>query len=98
MSVSGFADGDFLAFAEEFMLRNEPCVFTEHVTRHWKSRKLWQKNGKPDLDYLAREFGMSGLAMSVVTLQILFYTCICTLYKMAITNEAYYLLFVSGLR
>lgn len=57
MSVSGFADGDFLAFAEEFMLRNEPCVFTEHVTRHWKSRKLWQKNGKPDLDYLAREFG-----------------------------------------
>ena len=41
------------------MLRNEPCVFGESFTREWAARTLWQKEGFPDLDYLAKEFGTS---------------------------------------
>ncbi len=49
--------GNFLTFAEEFLLQNEPCLFGKERTQGWKARALWQKEGRPDLDYLAREFG-----------------------------------------
>ena len=49
--------GDYLTFVEEFLLKNEPCLFRETLTRGWRARREWQRNGKPDLDYLASEFG-----------------------------------------
>ena len=58
MSITVLSDANFLVFVE-FMLKNEPCIFGERFTKDWKSRKLWQKAGKPDLEYLSREFGMA---------------------------------------
>ena len=49
--------GDYLTFVEEFLLKNEPCVFREAVTSGWRARREWQRDGKPDLEYLAKEFG-----------------------------------------
>ena len=49
--------GDYLTFVEEFLLKNEPCVFLEAVTNGWRARREWQRDGKPDLEYLAKEFG-----------------------------------------
>ncbi len=49
--------GSFLAFVEDFLLRNEPCLFGEKATQGWKARALWQNEGRPDLDYLTQEFG-----------------------------------------
>ena len=49
--------GDYLTFVEEFLLENEPCLFSESVTRHWKARSDWQKDGKPDLEFLAKYYG-----------------------------------------
>lgn len=63
-SVRRFPDrGNFLTFVEEFLLRNEPCLFGEEATRGWRARALWQKEGRPDLDYLAREFGTQKYAV-----------------------------------
>ena len=109
-SVSRFADGDFLAFVEKFMLRNEPCVFTEQFTRDWKSRKLWQKDGRPHLEFLAREFGMSamsamsaGYQLSAHTLSefntraFLFYTCIICIHTVGIQDGRIHATYYSSL-
>ena len=45
-------------FVEEFLLKNEPCIFGESVTKNWKARRLWLgEGGRPDFDYLIKEFG-----------------------------------------
>ena len=49
--------GDYLTFLEEFLLRNQPCVFSETHTRGWKARQRWQTAGKPELKTLYRDFG-----------------------------------------
>ena len=49
--------GDYLTFVEEFLLQNEPCVFPEALTRSWRARREWQRDGRPDLEYLAAQFG-----------------------------------------
>lgn len=51
--------GDYMTFVEEFLLKNEPCVFSEMTTRDWRARQQWQKDGKPNLEYLDKEFGMA---------------------------------------
>lgn len=56
--------GDYLTFVEEFLLKNEPCMFSEAVTRGWRARRDWQRDGKPDLDYLATEFGTPAMHIS----------------------------------
>jgi hypothetical protein len=48
---------DYLTFVEEFLLQNEPCLFSEAVTRDWRARQEWQKDGRPNIDYLAAQFG-----------------------------------------
>lgn len=46
-------------FVEEFLLKNEPCIFGESVTMEWKARRLWQgEGGRPVFEYLLKEFGM----------------------------------------
>lgn len=46
-------------FVDECLLKNEPCIFAESVTMEWKARRLWQgEGGRPDFDYLLKEFGM----------------------------------------
>ena len=51
--------GNCLMFVEEFLLENEPCIFGESVTKNWKARRLWLgKGGRPDFEYLMKEFGM----------------------------------------
>lgn len=46
-------------FVEEFLLENEPCIFGESVTKDWKARRLWLgEGGRPDFEYLMKEFGM----------------------------------------
>lgn len=47
-----------MTFMEEFLLKNEPCVFSEMTTRDWRARRQWQKDGKPNMEYLDREFGI----------------------------------------
>ena len=49
--------GDYLTFVEEFLLRNQPCVFAEIHTRDWRARQRWQTAGKPNLETLSRDFG-----------------------------------------
>ena len=51
------SSADYLTFVEEFLLRNEPCLFPETVTRDWRARQEWQKDGTPDIDFLAAQFG-----------------------------------------
>lgn len=64
-SVQYFPEsGDYLTFVEEFLLRNEPCVFTETHTRDWRARRQWQTAGKPNLETLSRDFGMRPSALS----------------------------------
>ena len=48
---------DYLTFVEEFLLQNEPCLFSEAATRDWRARQEWQKDGRPNIDYLASQFG-----------------------------------------
>jgi len=59
-SIKRFPEsGTFLMFVEEFLLKNEPCIFGESVTMEWKARRLWQgEGGRPDIEYLLKEFGM----------------------------------------
>lgn len=53
--------GTYLMFVEEHLLKNEPCIFGESVTKNWKARRLWLgEGGRPDFDYLLKEFGMKG--------------------------------------
>ena len=40
-----------------FLKTNQPCIFSSELTQHWRSRKEWVKDGKPDLDYVSKEFG-----------------------------------------
>jgi len=44
-------------FFEFFLETNQLCIFSTELTQHWRSRKEWVKDGKPDLDYLSKEFG-----------------------------------------
>ncbi|XP_020620520.1 jmjC domain-containing protein 4-like isoform X2 [Orbicella faveolata] len=44
-------------FFEFFLETNQLCIFSSELTQHWRSRKEWVKDGKPDLDYLSKEFG-----------------------------------------
>ena len=46
-----------MTFVERFLSRNEPCIFSSELTSGWRARKLWQKEGRPDLEYLKKEFG-----------------------------------------
>ena len=46
-----------MTFVEKFLSKNEPCLFGSELTSSWKARHLWQKEGKPDLEYLSKEFG-----------------------------------------
>ncbi|CAI8058000.1 2-oxoglutarate and iron-dependent oxygenase JMJD4, partial [Geodia barretti] len=34
-----------------------PCLFSEAATRDWRARQEWQKDGRPNIDYLASQFG-----------------------------------------
>ena len=47
-----------MTFVEMFLSKNEACLFGGEVTSGWKARQLWQREGKPDLEYLRKEFGM----------------------------------------
>lgn len=50
--------GTYLMFVEEHLLKNELCIFGESVTKNWKARRLWlREGGRPDFDYLLKEFG-----------------------------------------
>lgn len=60
MAIRNFPEsGDYLTFIEEFLMKNEPCVFPEVVTREWRARQEWQSDGIPDIDYLTTQFGSS---------------------------------------
>lgn len=52
-------DGSVKEFMEHHLMKNEPCLFEESVTRQWKARQLWvTKGGTPDFNYLSEHFGM----------------------------------------
>ena len=52
-------DGTFKEFFERYLMKNEPCLFEESITRVWKARQQWvTEGGTPDLDYLADKFGV----------------------------------------
>ena len=48
---------DCLEFFRRFLDGNKPCLLDEGLTSSWKARKLWQSEGKPNFDYLVKEFG-----------------------------------------
>ncbi len=51
--------GTYKQFIEHHLLKNEPCMFGEWVTKSWGSRTHWvREDGSPNFTYLAREFGM----------------------------------------
>ena len=50
------ADG-FYHFMQRYLLPNQPCMLEEQYTSEWKARKLWQKEGRPDFEYLKKTFG-----------------------------------------
>ena len=49
----------FQHFVEHFMLPNQPCLIGSSITEQWKARRLWQKNGRPDFEYMMQSFGRS---------------------------------------
>ncbi|XP_019850996.1 PREDICTED: jmjC domain-containing protein 4-like [Amphimedon queenslandica] len=49
----------YIEFAEQYLKENRPCLIDQELTASWKARKLWQKGGKPFLEYLKKEFGES---------------------------------------
>ena len=48
---------NYKEFFEVFLETNQLCIFSSQLTQHWRSRKEWVKDGKPDLDFLSKEFG-----------------------------------------
>lgn len=44
-------------FFEDFLETNQLCIFSSELTQHWRSRKEWVEDGKPNLDFLTKEFG-----------------------------------------
>ena len=42
----------------DYLIPNQPCVFSEKFTDGWGSRRNWVTwGGKPDFDHLLQEFG-----------------------------------------
>ena len=53
-------DGSVEHFVERFLLKNVPCLFDASFTAQWRCRELWvDASGRPDLDYLCRQYGVS---------------------------------------
>ncbi|KAL9958455.1 hypothetical protein ACROYT_G035470 [Oculina patagonica] len=44
-------------FFRDFLEPNQLCIFSSELTQHWRSRKEWVKDGKPNLDFLSNEYG-----------------------------------------
>jgi hypothetical protein len=55
--ISHESDISFAYFAKCFLCENKPCLFQTGLTSSWKARQLWQIDGKPNFDYLEKEFG-----------------------------------------
>ena len=63
-------------FSEYFLEANQLCIFSSELTQHWRSRKEWVKDGKPDLDYLSKEFGNYESVFKIVYGRC---RCLCTI-------------------
>lgn len=49
-------------FFKDYLIPNDPCVFSAKFTEGWDSRRKWvTRDGKPNFDYLLRAFGKSDL-------------------------------------
>ena len=44
-------------FFRDFLEANKLCVFSSEVTQHWRSRKEWVKDGRPNFEFLSNHFG-----------------------------------------
>uniref|UniRef100_A0A8C9G2F9 Jumonji domain-containing protein 4 n=1 Tax=Pavo cristatus TaxID=9049 RepID=A0A8C9G2F9_PAVCR len=53
--IESFTYSDFF---RDYLIPNQPCVFSEKFTDGWGSRRNWVTwGGKPDFDHLLQEFG-----------------------------------------
>lgn len=48
---------EYEKFFRDFLKANQLCIFSSELTQHWRSRKEWVEDGKPNLDFLSNEFG-----------------------------------------
>lgn len=48
----------YMHFVEGFLSRNKPCLIDQALTASWRARQLWQEDGKPNLEYIRKEFGV----------------------------------------
>ena len=55
-------------FFSQFMLSNKMCVFSNEMTRSWRSRKEWVRNGKPNFEFLSDRFGRNRASLFSVLL------------------------------
>ena len=44
-------------FFRDYLEANQLCIFSSELTKHWRSRKEWVTDGKPNLGFLANKFG-----------------------------------------
>ena len=46
-------------FFHNFLKQNKLCIFSSALTKHWRSRNEWVRDGKPNFDFLTSAFGNS---------------------------------------
>lgn len=60
-------------FFRDFMETNQLCIFSSELTKDWRSRKEWVKDGKPNFDFLSKEFGNINLVLQFELTLIYFF-------------------------
>lgn len=60
-------------FFRDFMETNQFCIFSSELTKDWRSRKEWVKDGKPNFDFLSKEFGNINLVLQFELTLIYFF-------------------------
>ena len=52
-------------FFRDFLEANKLCIFSSEVTQHWRSRKEWVIDGRPNFEFLSNHFGNFCLSYSI---------------------------------
>lgn len=57
------SDLKYEEFFRDYMEANQLCIFSSELTKHWRSRKEWVINGRPNFGFFMKEFGNSALIL-----------------------------------
>ena len=44
-------------FFRDYLEANQLCIFSSELTKHWRSREEWVSDGRPNVEFLSKEFG-----------------------------------------